>query len=151
MLKAYDMKIEDEEARDAFAEIRSEGYLPGERVSRRLIIPVNCPFGPDKVVARYSFYPDFCLDSIVVRCGPPVVPLDELLEDEPTLMSLALVEVSGVIPEDIEPGKYRCKGIEITDGIQEISLDDLLDLCEYLPRDVVDKARWPRDIYIGWE
>jgi hypothetical protein len=150
MLKTYDMRTEGEKAEDALAELASGGYLPGRRVSRHLLLPVNYPFGPHEVVAKYGSMPSFCLKSTGIMFAHTPIPLHEMYYEE-ICLQWALVEVGGTIAEDAEPGVYKCNKIELHHwGLdpQTLSLDDLGDV---VSNAVLDQARWPRDITVGDE
>ncbi len=51
MPRTFEKMIEAEQAEDVMADMASEGYLPGQRVNRYLLLPVNYSFGLREVVA----------------------------------------------------------------------------------------------------
>ncbi len=147
MLEDHAARIDEEEAGNALAAIASEGYSPGQHVRRHVLLPVRYPFCPDAVVARYSYHSGLCLKSTSIKLDHVQIDLDDL--DEKPKLRWASIEFSGTIPQDAEPGVYRCDGLELYYGGAKCWVHDVFDLHEVVPNHLIEQIHWLKDIPVG--
>jgi hypothetical protein len=139
-------KIADEQAQDALAALANEGYLPGQRVDRylKLLLPAHW----DMIVITATFAPTGRFGSTIELQGTPR-PQGGTLMVSGVRCKWNLVELGETIPDDAQPGDYRCAKIECqywNFGPHVLREEDVLAV---VPDDLLDSVCWPKRIRVA--
>ena len=145
MVRDDDLEITEEVAENALDALAG-GFPPGMQISRQLRLPIKYPISDIEFVARYSSGEALCLTSTGVRSeGDPVS-----VDDPEILLQVVRVELVGVVPEDLEPGRYQCTEVEVRYADFGSRVYSEIDLLNAVPSDFFNSVEWPREIMVDW-